>query len=236
MSRKIKEISVFFPAYNEEANIANTVIKAKNILEKIADKWEIIIVNDGSKDKTLKIAKELVKEDKRVRIVNHKVNRGYGGTLKTGYSTAKYSWVAFTDSDGQFDFLEIKKLIRKQREGNADLVLGYRIKRADSFMRKLYTFVWTRLLPRILFGLKVSDYSCGFKMIRKKVYDDVQPLIGEEKVTQIEMLVKAQKAGFKFANVGVHHYPREFGHQTGADIKVILRSVRDLIKLWWQLR
>jgi hypothetical protein len=92
------------------------------------------------------------------------------------------------------------------------------------------------MLPRILLGLKVSDYSCGFKLIRKKVYDDVQPLIGEEKVTQIEMLTKAQRMGFIFAEVGVHHYPRKFGHQTGADLKVITKSICDLLKLWRQMK
>ena len=103
-------------------------------------------------------------------------------------------------------------------------------------MRKVYTFVWTYLLPRLLFGLKVSDYSCGFKLIKKKVYEKVQPLIGEEKVTQIEMLVKAQRAGFKFSEVAVQHYPRKFGKQTGADVGVVVKSIADLFKLWRKLR
>ena len=115
-------------------------------------------------------------------------------------------------------------------------MLGIRMRRADSIVRRLYTFVWSKLLPRILLGLKVTDYSCGFKLIRKQVFDSVQPLVGEEKVTQIEMLTKAQRKGYKFAEVGVHHYPRKFGHQTGADLKVITKSIVDLGKLWWQLR
>lgn len=234
MAKLIKELSVFFPAYNEEGNIEKTVRDAKEVLEKIAKKWEIIIVNDGSKDNTLKVAKELNKEDKRIRIINHKVNRGYGGALKSGFKTAKYAWVAFTDADGQFDFSEITKLLDKKDK--ADLILGYRLKRADSFMRKVYTFIWSRVIPRILFGLTVRDYSCGFKLIKKKVFDSVQPLVGEEKVTQIEMLTKAKRRGFKFAEVGVHHYPRRTGIQTGANIKVVMKSIIDLIKLWKKLK
>lgn len=236
MTKVLKELSVFFPTYNEEKNIVKVVKNTKSVLQKTADKWEIIIVNDGSQDDTKKVAEKLSKSDKRIRVVNHKVNKGYGGALKTGFKSAKYEWVAFADSDGQFDFAEIKSFIKKQKQTDADLVVGFRKKRADSFMRKVYTKVWSHILPRILFNLKVTDYSCGFKLIKKKVFEDVQPLIGEEKVTQIEMLVKAQRAGFKFAEVGVNHYPREHGKQTGADLKVIAKSIVDLTKLWNKLR
>lgn len=229
---KISELSVFFPTYNEEKNIKIVITKTKSVLEKTADKWEIIIVNDGSRDKTKEVSEKLAKSDKRIRVINHEVNKGYGGALKTGFSYAKYEWIAFTDSDGQFDFAEITKFIEHQN--HADLVLGYRIKRADSFSRKIYTYLWG-LIPVFLWGLNVRDYSCGFKMIKKKVFNKIQPLIGEEKVTQIEMLVKAKRAGFRFEEVGVHHYPREFGKQTGANLKVVVRSVIDLIKLWQKL-
>ncbi len=236
MSKIISGLSVFFPAYNEEKNIRTTVVKARKVLLSIADRWEIIIVDDGSKDKTGQIAQELSKKDRRIRTVVHHPNRGYGGALKSGFSNSRYPWVAFTDSDGQFDFSEITKFIEKQKETGADLVLGVRMKRADPFIRKIYTFVWSRVLPRVLLGLTVTDYSCGFKLIRKKVYDAVQPLVGEEKVTQIEMLTKAQRAGFKFAEVKVHHYPRKYGKQTGANPKVIIKSIIDLIRLWEMLR
>jgi glycosyltransferase involved in cell wall biosynthesis len=236
MAKQIQALSVFFPAYNEEANIERTVRRAKQVLEKIAEKWEIIIVDDGSRDKTGEIAESLSKEFKsKIRTIHHSPNRGYGGALKSGYEAAKYEWVAFADSDGQFDFSQITKLIEKQKATGADLVLGVREERADPFLRKLFTFVWAKVLPRALLGLKVTDYSCGFKMIRKEVYQNVLPLVGEEKVTQIEMLTKAQRLGFKFAEVRVQHYPRKFGHQTGADLKVVVRSCVDLFKLWQKL-
>jgi len=236
MSKLISEISFFLPCYNEEKNIKRSVLDVKRVLEKIADKWEIVIVDDGSKDKTGAIADDLSNRIKRVEVVHNRPNRGYGGALKSGFEASRYEWVAFADSDGQFDYSEIVKFIEKQKQTNADLVLGIRGKRADSFMRKLFTLVWSKILPRILLGLRVTDYSCGFKLIRKSVYESVQPLVGEEKVTQIELLTKAQRKGYKFAEVKVKHLPRQFGHQTGADLKVIIKSIKDLLKLWAQLR
>ncbi|MGB6838904.1 MAG: glycosyltransferase family 2 protein [Microgenomates group bacterium] len=233
MPKLIKSLSVFFPAYNEEANIEKTVKRAKEILLKTASEWEILIINDGSKDKTLEISRKLAKSDKRIKVVNHGVNKGYGAALKSGFHNAKYSWIVFTDSDGQFDFSEIKKFLPLMK--NSDLILGYRLKRADSFIRRIYTFVWG-MIPAILWGLNVRDYSCGFKVIKKRVFETVQPLVGEEKVTQIEMLVKAKRKGFRFAEVGVHHYPRKYGAQTGANIKVVTKSIIDLFKLWKKLR
>ncbi len=237
MAKIIDEISFFLPAYNEESNIERSVLELKKVLEKVAENWEIIIVDDGSKDKTGEIADGLSRKFKsNIKVTHHKPNRGYGGALKTGFETAKYKWVAFADSDGQFDYSEIVKFIEKQKETNSDLVLGIRSERADSFLRKLFTLVWSKILPRILLGLRVTDYSCGFKLLRKKVYNTVQPLVGEEKVTQIEMLTKAQRAGFKFAEIKVKHLPRIYGHQTGADIRVIVKSIKDLVNLWKQLR
>lgn len=230
---KISELSVFFPAYNEEANIENTIHKAIEVLKKIAGKWEIIVVNDGSTDKTEEIVKKLIKAEPQVRMITHTPNRGYGAALKSGFYNSRYEWICFTDADGQFDFSDIKKFLPFTKE--ADLILGYRIKRADSAFRRLYGFVWN-LIAKILFGLDVKDYSCGFKLIKRKVSEEVQPLEAEEKVTQIELLVKAKRQGFRFVEVGVHHYPRKFGQQTGSNLGVVVKSIVDLIKLWQKLK
>jgi len=228
----IDNLSVFLPTFNEEGNIKAAVAKVVSVLKKVVGKWELIIVDDGSTDDTSKIADELAGADRRIRVIHHGVNRGYGGALKTGFENAKYSWVSFMDSDRQFDFSEIEKFIVKKNE--ADLILGYRLKRADSLARKIFTFGWSTL-ARLMLGLKARDYSCGFKMIKKKVYEDIQPLVGEEKVTQIEMLVKARKMGFKFAQVGVNHFPRISGKPTGAKLKVVIKSLYDLLGLWRRL-
>ncbi len=230
---KIPELSVFFPAYNEEENITSVVEKAIGVLSQVASKYEILIIDDGSKDRTGEIADKLARENKLIKVVHHLPNQGYGAALKSGYSQSRYPWVAFTDSDGQFDFSEIKKFLPYTAE--ADLILGYRLKRADSILRSLFTFGWATI-ARILLNLEAKDYSCGFKLIKKKVFEAVQPLKGEEKVTQIELLVRARRLGFKFVEVGVNHYPRQFGQQTGTDLKVVVKSIIDLFNLWKKLK
>jgi glycosyltransferase involved in cell wall biosynthesis len=231
---QIKELSVFFPAYNEEGNIEKTVRDAKKILQKIAKRWEIIVVNDGSKDKTGEIAKKLEKEDKKIKAISHKVNKGYGEALKTGFYNAKYEWIATTDADGQFDFSEITKLFEKTK--NAQVVIGYRIVRKDSAVRKLFGWGWT-LLANILLGINVKDVDCSFKLVKKEVIKKIPKLKSTRGgMISPELLAKAKASGFTIDQVGVHHFSREHGHQTGADINVILKSFVDLLKLWKKLK
>ncbi len=230
----VDELSVFFPAYNEEENIKATILQAAKVLKALPIKnYEIIIVDDGSKDKTSQVVQSLIEKDKHIKLVTHNPNKGYGAALKTGFNESKYPWVAFADSDGQFDFAEITRFI--DIADQADVICGFRITRADSFLRKVFTFGW-KTIALVLLGLTVKDYSCGFKMIKKEAYLATLPLVGEEKVTQIEMLVKMKRQGFKFAEVGVNHYARKFGKQTGANIKVVFKSILDLFNLWLKLR
>jgi len=228
---KISELSLFFPAYNEESRLKNTVEKAITVLEKIAGKYEIIIVNDGSTDKTGKVASELANKHSFIKVVTHKPNRGYGAALKSGMYASRYDWIAFTDSDGQFDFAEITKFIDKQRDTGADLAIGYYLKRAVPFYRILGSKIW-ELAVFLLFGLKVKDIDCGFKFFRKKVVETIPKLEAERgPFITSEFLIKAKKAGFKISQVGVHHYPRVGGKETGASLKVIFAGLSDLIKL-----
>lgn len=229
---KVDELSVFFPAYNEEANIETTVKKAEKILKKVAKKYEIIVVNDGSKDKTGEIADRLAKQSKFVRVIHHRENRGYGGALKSGLYGAKYQLIVFTDADGQFDFSEIDKFLKKQKETGADLVIGYYLKRQVPFYRIWGSkFLWEPAVF-LLFGLKVRDIDCGFKLIKKEVVEKIPKLESERgPFISSEFLIKAKKAGFKIAQIGVHHYPRKAGRATGASLKVILGGFSDLFRL-----
>jgi len=228
---KVKELSVFFPAYNEEKSIKTTVEKAIAILEKIAEEWEIIVVNDGSTDKTGEIVEKLIKQNSHIRMITHTPNRGYGAALKSGLYNSKYPWIAYTDADGQFDFNEISKFIEKQQETKADLVIGYYLKRQVPIYRIIGSKVW-ELAVFLLFGLKVKDIDCGFKLIRKEVIDKIPRLQAERgPFITSELLIKAQKAGFKIAEVGVSHYPRKAGKSTGADLKVVIGGLKDLVKL-----
>ena len=235
MTKIIDQLSVFFPAYNEEKNIETTTLKAKKVLEEIAEEWEIIIVNDGSKDKTGEIAEKLAKNDTRIEEITHSTNRGYGASLKSGLYSSRFPWIAFTDSDGQFDFSEISKFIETQKETGADLVIGYYLKRQVPLYRKLNSFLW-ELTVLILFGLKVRDIDCGFKLISKSVLDKIQKLESERGAfISSEFLIKAKKAGVKIVEIGVHHYPAT-RPGTGANLNVIIKSFADLFKLWKKLR
>jgi len=230
------ELSVFFPAYNEEKNIKSTVLDAIRVLNNVAKKWEIIVIDDGSKDKTGEIVRELVKENSKynLRLIIHIPNRGYGAALKSGFYNASYSWIAFTDSDGQFDFSEIALFFDKQKETGADLVIGYYRKRQESWRRILGSKIW-ELAVFLLFGLKVRDIDCAFKLINKKVIDSIPRLEAERgPFISSELLIKAKKAGFKIAEVPITHYPRKFGKATGASLKVVLSGLRDLITLWFK--
>jgi glycosyltransferase involved in cell wall biosynthesis len=231
---KIDSLSVFLPAFNEEKDIAKTVLSVKGTLLKIADEWELIVVNDGSKDKTGEIVEDLIKKDSRIKIINHDVNRGYGASLKSGFYSARYPWIAFIDSDGQFDFSEITGFIEKQKETGADLVVGYYKKRRVSYLKILTSKIW-ELLVFILFGLKVRDIDCGFKLVSKKVIEKVPKLESERGAfISSEFLIKAKKAGFKIVEIPVTHFPAgRVG--TGRKLNVIIQSFVDLFKLWRKL-
>lgn len=231
---KVRSLSVFLPAYNEERNIGRTVLSVKDILLKIADEWELIVINDGSKDKTREIVEDLVSRDSRIKIINHDFNRGYGASLRSGFYSARYPWIAYIDSDGQFDFSEITAFIEKQKETGADLVIGYYKKRKVSYFKKITSKIW-ELLVFVLFGLKVRDIDCGFKLISKKVIGTIPRLESERGAfISSELLIKAKKAGFKIVEVPVNHYPAtRVG--TGRKLNVIIQSFVDLIKLWGKL-
>lgn len=236
MQKLISELSVFFPAYNEEASIKNTVEAAKKVLLRIADEWEIIIVNDGSNDRTGEIAGKLGEEDKRISVINHFPNKGYGEALKSGFYNSRYQWIAFTDSDGQFDFSEVTNFIRKQRETGADLVIGYYKKRRVSFFKILTSRLW-EVVVFILFGLKARDIDCGFKFISKEVVKTIPRLESERGAfISSEFLIKARKSGFKIVEIPVTHYPRIRGAGTGRKLNVIIKSFIDLFRLWGKLR
>lgn len=233
----IDELSVFFPCYNEEKNIKNTVDKTIPILKKIAKNWEIILINDGSKDNTAKVLEEIKKQYSKedITIITHNPNRGYGGALKSGLYNSKYQWIAFTDSDGQFDFSEITKFIEKQQKTNADIIIGYYLARQVSKAAIITSKIWEAIVF-ILFGLHVTDIDCGFKLINKKVIDTIPKLEAERGAfISSEFLIKSKKAGFKIVEIGVHHYPRTEGQATGRQLKVIIKSFSDLFRLWFKI-
>lgn len=230
--QKLKELSVFFPAYNEEENIPRMVENALKVIPSFSESFEVIIVNDGSSDNTEEVARAFSEKYPNVRVVSHEKNRGYGAALKTGFSSSKYENIFFTDGDGQFHLEEIDRILPLAHE--ADLAIGYRMKRNDPIHRIINGKAYN-LLVRILFGVKVRDIDCAFKIIKKKVTDSI-PLKSESQFVSAELLIKAKKNGFTIKQTGVHHFPREIGKPTGNSIKAIVNSFKELFKLWKELR
>lgn len=229
---KFDELSIFFPFWNEEENLETVVSKAIPVAQKIADKWEIIMVDDGSSDKTLEIMQKLSAKDQRLVIVSHKINRGYGAALKSGFENAKYKYVVFNDGDGQFDFSEIDKFIPKIE--NADMVIGFRKKRLDHPFRHIL-MILLKIWDFIFFDFRFKDIDCGFKLFRKEAIQKISPLHSEGAMITTEILAKAKKAHLKILEVEVHHFPRIYGDQSGGNLRVILRAVKESLLLWKEL-
>jgi len=236
VAKLIEKLSVFLPSYNESENIKEVILAVKKVLEEVAGEWELLIIDDGSKDGTGEIAKSLSLAEPRIKVITHKTNLGYGATLSTGFNSSNYPWIAFIDSDGQFDFAEITEFIKKQKETGADLVIGYYKKRSASVFKILTSKIW-EFTVYALFGLKVRDIDCGFKLISKKVVDTISPLESQRGAfISSELLIKAKKADFRIVQVPVTHYSRTKGAGTGRNLDVIIKSFTDLFRLWKKLR
>lgn len=229
---RLKNLSVFFPAYNEEANIVHTIEKAFRIIPSFAEQFEVIAVDDGSSDKTAQHLSGLSKKYPNLKVITHQRNRGYGAALKSGFLNAKYEYFFFTDSDGQFRIEEIENFIPLIND--CDIVAGFRIKRNDPLYRIINAKAYN-LLIRMLFGLKIKDIDCAFKLIRKKVIDSIE-LKSEGAFVSVEFLIKSKNRGFLIRQLKVNHYPRKKGKPTGNNPSVIFRSFAELFKLWKELK
>jgi glycosyltransferase involved in cell wall biosynthesis len=225
---RLPSISAFFPAYNEEANVEAMVERLRGVLPRVSDDWEIIVVDDGSRDRTAAIADALAAADPRVRVVHHPQNRGYGGALKSGFAASRKAYVFFTDGDGQFDVDELETLLPYVPE--YDVVIGYRIDRAEGGLRRANAGAWNWLVRR-LFGIPSRDVDCAFKLFDRRVFDVVRPE-AEGAMISTEILARAVRAGFRVTEVGVHHFPRRHGTPTGANPLVIARAFYELFKLY----
>jgi glycosyltransferase involved in cell wall biosynthesis len=199
-------LSVFFPAYNEEKNIEYMVIKAREFLEKFVKDYEIIVVDDGSTDDTGKIADMLAKKYKKVRVIHHKKNLGYGVALRTGFLSAKKEFVFYTDSDRQFSIYDLKKFFPYVEE--FDLIIGYRKKRQDSFTRRLASKIYN-FLVRLILDLNVKDCNCAFKLCRRSIFKKIK--LNTTRSADAELLAKAKSYGFRIKQIPVTHYKRKFG-------------------------
>ncbi len=219
-------LSIVMPAYNEEENAAKAVGAVSTVAQELGIDYEILLVNDGSSDRTGEIGRELEGRVPNFRLVEHYPNRGYGGALKAGFAAATKELIAFVPADNQFDFEEIHHLLEKIQ--GAGIVSGRRVDRQDTFIRKLNAVGWNTLV-RLLFGHLCHDIDCGFKLFRREILDHVN-IVSDGAMIDTEFLAGAKARGYRIAEVPVTHLPRVGGEATGANVKVIARAFRDLAR------
>jgi glycosyltransferase involved in cell wall biosynthesis len=221
-------LTIFFPCHNEEPNVERVTRAAVAVGRRVADDLEVIIVDDGSTDATGAIADRLSAELPEVRAVHNRPNQGYGGALAAGFRAASKNWIFYTDGDGQFDLEELPKLLPLLE--THDLVSCYRLNRQDSALRKLNAALWSGLV-NLIFRLGLRDVDCAFKLYPRTFIERIE-LRSRGALIDTEMLAKARRLGLSIAQLGVHHYPRLAGTQTGAKLRVILRAFRELFGLY----
>jgi len=227
-------LSVFFPAYNDAATIATLVMRSVRVAATLTDDYEVIVINDGSRDDdTAMILDELARiYPEHVRIVHHEKNRGYGGALRTGFATARKDFVFYTDGDAQYDPSEMT-LLWKTMADDVDWVNGWKISRSDPLHRIIIGRTY-HYMVKLLFGLKVRDVDCDFRLMRRRIFDVVK-LEKDSGVICLEMMKKFQDAGFRVAEHPVHHYHRAYGKSQFFNFPRIYRTAIDVMKLWWAL-
>jgi glycosyltransferase involved in cell wall biosynthesis len=221
-------ISAVLPAFNEQDNIVEAIAELESVAAGCASEHEIIVVDDGSADRTNELVVQLAESDPRIRLVEHERNQGYGAALHSGFSAARFEWVFLTDADRQFEISELESFI--PHCDTHDLILGYRNPRRDPFIRLLNAFGWN-LLVNTLFGYTARDVDCAFKLFRRSIFDNM--VVRSRGATlSTEFLVRSRRAGYRFLEQGVSHRPRGFGSATGAKPAVIVRAFRELIAFW----
>jgi glycosyltransferase involved in cell wall biosynthesis len=222
-------ISAFFPCYNDESTIAGLVREADAQLRCATDDYEIIVVNDGSRDRSAAVLAELAQQMPRLRVVTHPVNRGYGGALRSGFAAATKDLVFYTDGDGQYDVKEIPLMLALLVD-DTDFVNGMKMSRSDAayrvFIGNLHKFV-----TRWAFWLPIDDVDCDYRLIRRSLLDRIELRSNSGSIC-VELVKRAERAGARFRQVSVRHYSRQFGRSQFFRPGRILRTYADLARMW----
>ena len=220
------------PCYNEAGNIKKVVGTILSEVQQLTADFEVIIVNDGSADNTGELADKLTSNDNRVRVIHHEENRGYGGSIKSGYYAAAKELVCLFPGDGQFDIRELSKLLPLMDK--VDIAATYRINRKDPFHRKVNQFLYNAAIA-ILFGVRLRDIDCGFKLMKSRIFKIVK-LDSVGALIDAEFYFKSRRKGFTYEQIGVHHYPRTAGASTGAKLYVIFHAAYEIVRYWLEIR
>jgi glycosyltransferase involved in cell wall biosynthesis len=230
LPQSISGLSVVLPAYNEEKNLERAIVNCLDTIPQITSlPFEVVVVNDGSQDKTEVLLTAISAANPLIRAVHHPKNMGYGQAVLTGITHTLYDLIFFTDADMQFDLKDLQPFIPQMEE--YDLVVGYRKNRQDPWHRLLFAYAWNKLM-RVLFGLKIRDVDCAFKLFRRRVVVPID-INSLGAMFSAEFLIKATNSGVKFCEMGVNHYPRRAGKATGGQIWVIYRAFKELNRFLW---
>jgi glycosyltransferase involved in cell wall biosynthesis len=223
-------ISAVLPAYNEEALIERSVLRVADVLGQLVGDFEVVVTDDGSRDRTAEILARLQATDPglHLRVVAHADNQGYGAALASGFDAARGELVLLLDADGQFEVAEVVRLLAAMDEGT-DLVIGYRARRADPLVRRLNAWGWKRLVNG-LFGYTARDVDCAFKLFRRRVWQSLD-VESRGATFSAELLIKARRLGYRVKELPVRHFPRTAGSPTGAHPRVIARALVELFRL-----
>jgi glycosyltransferase involved in cell wall biosynthesis len=226
------EISAVMPAFNEAANLEQSVGRMAAALKEQARAFEIIVVDDGSQDGTAAVLERLKAIHPSLRVVRHPANRGYGAALRSGFDAARYPWVFLMDADNQFDPTDVVALLAQA--ANADIVAGYRKQRKDPLPRRLNAWAFFTLVT-ILFGRLARDVNCAFKLMRRDLLAGME-LHSEGALINTEVFVLARQLHARVVEVPIQHYPRTSGRQTGANLRVVVRAFSELLAFKAEMR
>ena len=225
-------LTAFFPAYNDQHTIETIVRTAADEMRKVTNDFEVLVVDDGSKDETGKILDRLAAELPFVRVIHHEHNLGYGAALISGFTNAKKDLIFYTDGDGQYDVREMHNLLAQLKPA-VDLVNGYKVRRADPWYRVWIGEVYRQAM-RLVFRLQIRDVDCDFRLFRRYVFETIS-LESRSGVICVEMAKKFERAGFRMVEVPVSHYPRMHGRSEFFRVRHLAYTFKGLLKVWWNL-
>jgi glycosyltransferase involved in cell wall biosynthesis len=231
-SSSVRAVSAVFPCYNDARTIGDLVDAVHAALTPLVEEVEVVVVNDGSADESGAVLDAMAADRAWLRVVHHERNGGYGQALISGFTAARHDWIFYTDGDAQYDAREAALLVPLATH-DVDIVQGYKVGRGDSWYRKVIGRVYHHAV-RVLFGLKVRDTDCDFRLFRRRLFTD-RPLTSTSGVICVEMMFRFQRAGARFVEAPVHHYFRPHGSSQFFRLPAIARSARQLASLWWRL-